>query len=132
MFYGGSVGHGWVVLIPFAVVMAMRMFGPSRRRRGGNPRRRPVPGTPSSLVSPSVPPPGVARASPGDRRGGASPEGRGGDIGSTGIAPGWLVDPAGRHEHRYWSGSEWTEHVTDAGVPGIDPPPGRRGTNEAE
>jgi len=42
----------------------------------------------------------------------------------TGIAPGWLIDPSGRHEFRYWSGSEWTEHVTDRGVPGIDPPPG--------
>jgi Protein of unknown function (DUF2510) len=44
----------------------------------------------------------------------------------TGIAPGWLTDPSGRHEKRYWSGSEWTEHVTDGGVPGVDPPP--RGT----
>jgi hypothetical protein len=35
-----------------------------------------------------------------------------------------LIDPSGRHEKRYWSGSEWTEHVTDHGVPGIDPPPG--------
>lgn len=41
----------------------------------------------------------------------------------TGIAPGWLTDPSGRHEHRYWSGSAWTEHVTDGGVPGLDPPP---------
>jgi Protein of unknown function (DUF2510) len=44
-------------------------------------------------------------------------------IAYTGIAPGWLVDPTGRHEHRYWSGSEWTEHVTDGGIPGTDPPP---------
>jgi hypothetical protein len=43
----------------------------------------------------------------------------------TGVAPGWLIDPSGRHEKRYWSGSEWTEHVTDAGIPGIDPPPGQ-------
>ena len=41
----------------------------------------------------------------------------------TGIAPGWLIDPSGRHERRYWSGSEWTEHVTDGGIPGTDPPP---------
>lgn len=48
-----------------------------------------------------------------------------GDVGFTGIAPGWLIDPTGRHELRYWSGAEWTEHVTDDGLPGIDPPPGR-------
>jgi hypothetical protein len=46
-----------------------------------------------------------------------------GQVTFTGIAPGWLVDPTGRHEHRYWSGSEWTEHVTDGGIPGTDPPP---------
>ncbi len=45
----------------------------------------------------------------------------------TGIAPGWLTDPSGRHERRYWSGSEWTEHVTDGGVPDTDPPPGSIG-----
>lgn len=42
----------------------------------------------------------------------------------TGIAPGWLIDPSGRHQKRYWSGSEWTEHVIDDGVPGTDAPPG--------
>ena len=47
-----------------------------------------------------------------------------GGVTFTGIAPGWLTDPSGRHERRYWSGSAWTEHVTDGGVPGIDPPPG--------
>jgi hypothetical protein len=46
-----------------------------------------------------------------------------GQVPFTGIAPGWLIDPSGRHEQRYWSGSEWTEHVTDGGIPGTDPPP---------
>ena len=46
-----------------------------------------------------------------------------GQVTFTGIAPGWLTDPSGRHEQRYWSGSEWTEHVRDGGVPGTDPPP---------
>jgi hypothetical protein len=45
----------------------------------------------------------------------------------TGIAACWLVDPTRRHEKRYWSGSEWTEHVSDAGVPGTDPLPGGTG-----
>ena len=42
---------------------------------------------------------------------------------STGTAPGWFRDPFFRHEQRYWSGGAWTEHVTDSGAPGIDPPP---------
>ena len=32
----------------------------------------------------------------------------------------WHPDPTGRHEHRYWDGSEWTEHVSDAGVVATD------------
>ena len=34
---------------------------------------------------------------------------------------GWIPDPRGRHELRYWDGSRWTEHVSDASVPGLDP-----------
>jgi hypothetical protein len=44
--------------------------------------------------------------------------------GFTGIPAGWLPDPTGRFERRYWSGREWTEHVTSGGVPGSDAPPG--------
>jgi hypothetical protein len=35
--------------------------------------------------------------------------------------PGWQADPTGKHDHRYWDGSAWTEHVADAGVAGVDP-----------
>lgn len=35
----------------------------------------------------------------------------------------WLPDPAGVHELRYWNGSSWTEHVSDQGTAGQDPPP---------
>lgn len=28
---------------------------------------------------------------------------------------GWLNDPVGDHEHRYWDGSKWTEHVSTDG-----------------
>ena len=35
--------------------------------------------------------------------------------------PHWAADPLGRHEQRYWDGSRWTEHVSNAGVAGIDP-----------
>ena len=33
---------------------------------------------------------------------------------------GWQSDPTGRHEHRYWDGSQWTDHVSDAGVASTD------------
>jgi hypothetical protein len=34
---------------------------------------------------------------------------------------GWQPDPTGRHDHRYWDGSRWTEHVADGGVASTDP-----------
>ena len=33
----------------------------------------------------------------------------------------WLPDPRQRHEFRYWDGTDWTDHVSDAGLAGIDP-----------
>jgi hypothetical protein len=39
-------------------------------------------------------------------------------------APGWLPDPTGRHEYRYWDGAEWTPDVSDAGQTAVDPAPG--------
>jgi cell division protein FtsB len=33
---------------------------------------------------------------------------------------GWHPDPTGRHEHRYWDGTKWTDHVGDAGVSATD------------
>jgi hypothetical protein len=35
-------------------------------------------------------------------------------------AAGWYSDPAGHHELRYWSGSAWTEHISDNGTTGTD------------
>ena len=32
-----------------------------------------------------------------------------------GAPAGWLADPSGHHELRYWDGSRWTEHVSTAG-----------------
>src|SRR6185295_19761643 len=34
---------------------------------------------------------------------------------------GWFADPSGRHEHRYWDGATWTDHVADRGVAAVDP-----------
>lgn len=36
-------------------------------------------------------------------------------------AAGWQADPTGRHGHRYWDGTQWTEHVADEGVAATDP-----------
>ena len=36
----------------------------------------------------------------------------------------WHPDPFGRHELRYWDGSQWTEHVSSHGRQSIDPPAG--------
>jgi len=35
---------------------------------------------------------------------------------------GWRPDPSRRHLYRYWDGTRWTEHVSDPGVVGYDPP----------
>ena len=33
----------------------------------------------------------------------------------------WYPDPAGRHEHRYWDGRQWTDQVADHGRQSTDP-----------
>lgn len=33
----------------------------------------------------------------------------------------WYPDPHGRHQHRYWDGSAWTDRVADDGQAGTDP-----------
>jgi hypothetical protein len=43
--------------------------------------------------------------------------------GSSGPVPAqWAPDPYRRHQHRYWDGAAWTEHVGDGGERGVDPP----------
>lgn len=32
------------------------------------------------------------------------------------IAAGWHTDPSGRHQHRYWDGTRWTDDVADGGA----------------
>jgi len=34
---------------------------------------------------------------------------------------GWYADPTGRFDHRYWNGSAWTLHASQAGQTVIDP-----------
>lgn len=33
----------------------------------------------------------------------------------------WHPDPSGRHEHRWWDGSAWTDQVSDGGATSSDP-----------
>lgn len=90
-------------------------------------RRRPVGGGQASRFAPP-PRPGSPAAGGGL---GPEPGGTGADrAGFTGVPAGWLPDPAGRYERRYWSGTGWTEHVTSGGVPAADPPPGSTGTGD--
>jgi len=37
------------------------------------------------------------------------------------VPAGWLADPAGVHEYRYWDGSAWSPNVSDAGAVTTDP-----------
>jgi hypothetical protein len=38
------------------------------------------------------------------------------------VSAGWIADPMGRHQHRYWDGTVWTHHVADNGVQSTDAP----------
>ena len=46
--------------------------------------------------------------------------------------PAWYADPAGRHAHRYWDGTQWTPHVADGEQTAYDPleGPGMRAQSE--
>jgi len=37
------------------------------------------------------------------------------------IPAGWLADPTGHAELRYWDGSSWTDHISTAGQASTDP-----------
>lgn len=45
-----------------------------------------------------------------------------GAVGTPSVPSGWYADPSSRYELRYWSGSEWTEHVSRSGQQFTDPP----------
>lgn len=36
------------------------------------------------------------------------------------VSADWYGDPTGRHQHRYWDGTGWTENVADDGQTSID------------
>ncbi|TLN00168.1 DUF2510 domain-containing protein [bacterium] len=33
----------------------------------------------------------------------------------------WQADPSGRHQLRYWDGTQWTDTVSDEGLASVDP-----------
>lgn len=37
------------------------------------------------------------------------------------FSPAWYPDPTGAHDHRWWDGAEWTDHVADRGIAAMDP-----------
>lgn len=37
----------------------------------------------------------------------------------------WATDPAGRHQYRWWTGTAWSEYVSDNGLESEDPLPSR-------
>ena len=68
--------------------------------------------SPDSLVIPAA----LARAAA------PSPPSKAPPLASTpGAAADWYPDPLEQHQHRYWNGAQWTEHVADAGVGSSDP-----------
>ncbi len=120
-FYGNGYGHSsWIFLVVIAIGIAMRMIATRRRGpTGGHTRTRPgpAPGMPlfqdqTRAASPAAPP----RTGPT----------------YTGVPAGWMADPSGKHEQRYWSGSAWSDHVMDDGTPGIDPLPIRTNRDDVD
>jgi hypothetical protein len=105
-------GHAsWIAVVIFGGTLAIRYLS-SQRHRGNHPGS---PTSQSSLTDADRAGPGAAPTTHSHGRDDARSFG--------GTPPGWFIDPSGQHEQRYWSGSAWTEHVTDNGVPGADPPP---------
>jgi Protein of unknown function (DUF2510) len=115
--YGHSSSSWLFLLLPLAL-LAVRMLA-SGRRRGGS--RRPQ-APPSFFVGHPSPPGSVPTAPPPDAIGSET----------TGTPAGWFTDPFVKHEQRYWSGTEWTEHVLDDGVPDNDPPPSSSASSAGE
>ena len=125
MFLGYGYGRSsWVFVVIIVAMFAFRMTASRRRSSGGGRSGRPGPPYGAPTSSPFQP--GGPAAPP--RADGTPESPSGADAGAnrpghTGIPAGWMVDPSGRHQQRYWSGTTWTEHVTDDGVPGMDSPP---------
>ena len=118
----GYYGHGSslfviVILVGFVLRMAMsrrsRPTGGGPLGRGGGRPLPPPPRQPADIDARSTTT--EEHAAPAEHS----------TFGRSGIPAGWMPDPSGKHQQRYWSGTAWTEHVVTDGVPGTDPLPER-------
>jgi Protein of unknown function (DUF2510) len=105
MYYGHA---SWIALLVFGATFLLRALSRRRRRGPGGTR----------MAGRSL-----SGGGPRGAAGGRTASSSAGVPDSTGTPPGWFTDPFLKHQQRYWSGSGWTEHVTDDGIPGTDPPP---------
>jgi hypothetical protein len=108
MYYGHG---GWIAIAVFAGLFALRAFS-SQRRTGGPNSTRSFTDTGRNRSHGAAPPATYQQETSYQQ-----------DTTKTGDAPGWFTDPFGKHTQRYWSGTAWTEQVTDDGAPSTDPPP---------
>lgn len=121
------LGNGsWITVLIFVGFFILRYVNSQRRRGGGGQfpgygRRGPGRYPQGSAFTPTQPP-GLGSQPPGLGSPPAAQGSGGQSVTGSGTAPGWFTDPFFRHGQRYWSGTEWTEHVTDDGIPGTDPP----------
>jgi Protein of unknown function (DUF2510) len=90
---GAGASSGGRSPSPLAQAVAARI----RRRRG--------------LPTEPEPPTGVV---PGTYGTSLPPHDSSGDL-DVDPPAGWLPDPSGRHQYRYWNGRGWSRHVADAG-----------------
>jgi Protein of unknown function (DUF2510) len=135
--YWGHGGGSAVVIGVLLVTFVLWATAGRRRPAGGGqrsgagflapPGRRGPSQGPFTDPGPSVPGAAGPDPSAGGPGTGSATDAPSRRPGFTGIAAGWLPDPSGRYERRYWSGQAWTDHVTSDGVPGSDPPPGGLG-----
>jgi len=119
MYYGHGSTSGVVIL--FAAVFVARMLMMRRRRSSGGGRR----------------PSGTSAFTGGGYGGPSDPTAGSGTPSTTVLEPtrtgmdaGWLPDPSGRFDERYWSGTTWTDHVRRDGVPATDAYAGGSATTE--
>lgn len=116
-----GLGSSWIVIVLVAVAL-IRGFA-MRNRRGappGNPPGRMPPGRTGTNSPPAGFGTGTMSSAVPSSATTKDPTAK---EGASGVAAGWFPDPSGRYDQRYWSGTEWTEHVTKGGVPATDPPP---------
>jgi hypothetical protein len=112
--YGGG---SYYFLIPIALLLLLRFARPGRyRRRGGwgpSGGGSTWPGNGGTAPPPDAP--HLTAASPGAAANPSSAPGV--------AAPGWMPDPSGKFQERYWSGLAWTGQVRTGGVVSDDPVP---------